>query len=77
MPLDESDVGSVDECGTTNVFDSDGAVTDVVVGDGVFEDTLLRAAEVARESASTIGCLDLAPGEHFLLGGDGGEVLVT
>jgi hypothetical protein len=63
------DVGTVNETGTTEVIRGDGAVADVAVGDGMFENGIAGAAKENGEMMSGVGILELAASKLPFVGG--------
>ena len=63
------DVRSIDEVSTSDVFDGDGAVADVVVGNHVFQGGIRGAAEKAGKLPGAIGVLELTASEELFLPG--------
>jgi hypothetical protein len=63
------DVGTVNETGTTEVIRGDGAVAEVAVGDGMFENGIAGAAKENGEMMSGVGILELAASKLPFVGG--------
>ena len=63
------DVRAVDETSAADVFDGDGAVADVVVGNHVFQGGIRGAAEKAGKLPGAIGVLELTASEELFLPG--------
>lgn len=69
VAFEAGDVGAVNETGTAKVIRGDGAVAEVAVGDGMFENGIAGAAKENGELVGGVGVLKLATSELPFVGG--------